>query len=273
LVVWNRTPSVSETLQDEYPGRVTVARSASEVIGACDTTFSMLSTPEAAHEVFAAPSGVLAALEASDGPKSLVDCSTLGETDMQTFASAAREAGSRFLEAPVSGSRGPAAQGALIFMTAGDEALHQEVLPHLDAMGKASFFVGSDVGAATRMKLCLNMVMGSMLASLAEGVTLADSSEVDTATLLEIVSLGAMANPMFALKAANLAPAGGARSHPAHFPLKHAQKDVRLALELAEQRGVTLPVACSTHATMAAASDAGWGDADFSAVIEGLVRK
>ena len=46
LVVWNRTPSVSETLQDEYPGRVTVARSASEVIGACDTTFSMLSTPE-----------------------------------------------------------------------------------------------------------------------------------------------------------------------------------------------------------------------------------
>ena len=69
-------------------------------------------------------------------------------------------------------------------MTAGDQSLHEEVQPHFEAMGKANFFTGAEVGSATRMKLVVNMVMGSMLTSLAEGVTLADKAEVRPALII-----------------------------------------------------------------------------------------
>lgn len=66
------------------------------------------------------------------------------------------------MQAPVSGSKKPAIDGTLIFLAAGDESLYKEAVPALDLMGKAHFFLGA-VGAGARMKLVVNMVMGSMM--------------------------------------------------------------------------------------------------------------
>lgn len=59
-------------------------------------------------------------------------------------------------------------------------------------------------------------------------MALADKSGLKQSDLLEVLSLGAMANPMFALKG----PAISARQYPPAFPLKHQQKDLRLAVAL-----------------------------------------
>lgn len=110
VVVWNRTPAKSQQLAAEFqaePGRVTVAGSPAEVLQACDRTFSMLSTPAAAREVFFAPDGVLAGVQPG---KALVDCATLEARDMQKTDQAVKSKGGRFLEAPVSGSKVPAEQ-------------------------------------------------------------------------------------------------------------------------------------------------------------------
>ena len=73
---------------------------------------------------------------------------------------------SRFIEAPVSGSKGPAATGTLIFLCAGSKELFDEVVDgDLTAMGKASHFFGTEVGAGTRAKLVVNSLMGTMLAA------------------------------------------------------------------------------------------------------------
>ena len=77
----------------------------------------------------------------------------------------------RWIQAPVSGSKVPAATGQLIFLCGGDEALYGEVAKDLDAMGKAKFFFGA-VGAGTKVKLAVNMVMGTFLATLGEGLSL-----------------------------------------------------------------------------------------------------
>jgi 3-hydroxyisobutyrate dehydrogenase-like beta-hydroxyacid dehydrogenase len=64
---------------------------------------------------------------------------------------------SRFLEAPVSGSKVPAAMGALIFLCAGSSDLFNEIKDNgLAAMGKASHFFGDQVGFGTRAKLVVN---------------------------------------------------------------------------------------------------------------------
>eukprot|EP00636_Phaeomonas_parva_P001633 CAMPEP_0118872570 /NCGR_PEP_ID=MMETSP1163-20130328/14680_1 /TAXON_ID=124430 /ORGANISM="Phaeomonas parva, Strain CCMP2877" /LENGTH=304 /DNA_ID=CAMNT_0006807771 /DNA_START=170 /DNA_END=1084 /DNA_ORIENTATION=+ len=270
LVVWNRSPGRVEQLAADYPGRVTVAGSAREVCESADVTFSMLSTPEAAAAVFDGPDGVLAGLGRG---KTLVDCATLEEADMQRMALAAEGAGATFVEAPVSGSKGPAETGTLVFLAGGDEAAYEAIAPELDLMGKAKYYLGG-VGKGTRMKLVVNMVMGSMMASLGEGLALAERAGLDPKEVVSVLGQGAMANPMFALKGPKVARPAGERDHAPNFPLKHAQKDVRFALNLAAKEGVELPVAAAANALMMEAMEEyGLGDEDFSAVVESVMER
>uniref|UniRef100_A0A6V1VYN4 6-phosphogluconate dehydrogenase NADP-binding domain-containing protein n=1 Tax=Heterosigma akashiwo TaxID=2829 RepID=A0A6V1VYN4_HETAK len=271
LIVWNRSANKIDALKEisksfEYGGRIKVASSPMEVIGSTQTTFSMLSTPKAARAVFYADDGILAG--AFEG-KSIVDCATLQEEDMQEFSLKFTEKGGRFLEAPVSGSKGPAEAGQLIFLTAGERALFDAVQPELDLMGKASFYLG-DIGQGTRMKLVVNKIMGTMLASLAEGMVLAKECGLSQEELLGILDLGAMANPMFKLKGPAMAAPGAA--YPAAFPLKHAQKDMKFALALAAQLGVELPVAAAANAAYEQVLGA-HGDSDFAAVYEAVGKR
>ena len=97
--------------------------------------------------------------------------------------------GGRFLEAPVSGSKGPAANGQLIFLAGGDKALYDMVTPELDAMGKKSFHFG-EVGAGTKMKLVVNMVMGTMMCAFGEGLHLCTEQGLDASQLLEVRAAG-----------------------------------------------------------------------------------
>ena len=70
----------------------------------------------------------------------------------------------RFAKHRVSGSKGPAATGTLIFMAAGDRSVFDAATAELSAMGKRSVFVSEEVGAATRMKLVVNLIMGTQCA-------------------------------------------------------------------------------------------------------------
>jgi len=105
----------------------------------------MLSTPDAVKSVYEMDGGILAGVAAG---KQLVDCATLAPEDMARLSAQVVERGGRFLEAPVTGSKVPARDGQLVFLTAGDEALFHTAQRDLAAMGKASLFLG-EAGAAT----------------------------------------------------------------------------------------------------------------------------
>ena len=125
-------------LADAYPSLVTVVASAGEVIDACAVTYSMLSTLEASEAVF--PS----ILKSIKQGKSLVDCATLTPERMQTMASAVEIAQGRFLEAPVSSSKAPAAQGALIFLCGGDKSFIRRMQARLTDHGQGRLLLWSD---------------------------------------------------------------------------------------------------------------------------------
>jgi 3-hydroxyisobutyrate dehydrogenase-like beta-hydroxyacid dehydrogenase len=81
LVVWNRTPSKCQALQDAFPNSNIMTQSTPRnVVELCDITYSMLSTPEVSRQVFEGEDGVLAGVSAG---KSIVDCATLAEADMK----------------------------------------------------------------------------------------------------------------------------------------------------------------------------------------------
>lgn len=257
VYVWNRSADKCAALVSE--GAVMGATPA-EVVQKCDITFAMLADPEAALQVVFGASGVLEGLSAGKG---YVDMSTVDEQTSIRIGEAVAAKGGRFLEAPVSGSKKPAIDGQLIILAAGDPELFQEAEPAMSKMAKKWMHLGA-TGAGARMKLVVNMIMGSMMGAFCEGMALTEKAGLKQSDLLDVLSLGAMANPMFALKG----PAITARQYPPAFPLKHQQKDMRLALALGDSLGQALPVAAAANEVFKVAKAKGRGDEDFAAAYE-----
>jgi 3-hydroxyisobutyrate dehydrogenase-like beta-hydroxyacid dehydrogenase len=264
LVVWNRGNDACQALANQYPGKVTIVPTAADVIKSCTTTYCMLSTEEASKAVFDPPGGVFDAV--TEG-KIIVDCATLSVERMVYEHERITAKGGRFIEAPVSGSKVPAENGQLIFLCGGDEAIYNEVSPALDCMGKAKFLFGP-VGQGSRVKLIVNMIMGSMMGSFAEGMKLGETLDLPLDKILQVLDLGAMANPMFKMKGPNFI---NDKFDP-HFPLKHQQKDMKLALELAKQNNVELPISSKANDAFVSVLEQR-GDEDFSAVYKAVNKK
>ncbi len=256
LTVWNRTPEKCGPL---VALGASAASNPREVAERSDLVCAMMANPKAVVAVRDGADGVLAGM----GPgKGYVDLSTIDvETSMES-ACLARRRGAMFLEAPVAGSRKPAEDGTLTIMAAGDRPLYDAALPVLEKMGKKILYLG-EVGNGTRMKLANNLIMGGMMAALAEGMALAARTGLDLSQLLEVLDAGAMSNPMFRLKGPAIAADAG---FPPAFPLKHMQKDLRLALRLAEEAGQPLFATASVNEMYKDALAAGLGDSDFAAL-------
>lgn len=168
-------------------------------------------------------------------------------------------------EAPVSGSKGPAEQGKLVFLCGGDKDVFDMCQSILDTLGKKAFFLG-ETGQGAKMKIVVNMIMGIMMTSLAEGLTLAEASGLAKSDVIDVLGEGAMACPMFGLKGPAMAE--NPPKHPTAFPLKHQSKDLRFAMELAEQASLAeaLHLCAATTNLYAQGEILGYGDDDFSAI-------
>lgn len=264
--IWNRTKSKCTDFQTKYSEyNIVIKDTAKEVVEAAPITYCILSTPEASKAVFEADDGVLAGV--SDG-KSVVDCATLAEADMVRMNEAVTGKGGRFLEAPVSGSKAPAAQGQLIFLCAGSKDLFNEIENNgLNAMGKASHYFSAQVGFGTRAKLVVNSLMGTMVAAFGEALALAENTGLDPLKMIEVIGQGAIQSPVYALKGPKMVK----KDHAPNFPLKHAHKDMKLASEMAKAANVEFSVMDKAEELFSQArgdAELNVADKDFSAVFE-----
>ncbi|XP_010532940.1 PREDICTED: glyoxylate/succinic semialdehyde reductase 1 [Tarenaya hassleriana] len=259
VTVWNRTLSKCDELVEHG---AEVCKTPAAVVKKCKYTIAMLSDPYAALAVVLDKDGVLEQISQGKG---YIDMSTVDAETSLKISEAITAKGAQFLEAPVSGSKKPAEDGQLIILAAGDKALFDEAMPAFDVLGKKSFYLGQ-VGNGAKMKLVVNMIMGSVMNAFSEGLVLADKSGLSPDTLLDVLDLGAMANPMFKGKGASMIKS----SYPPAFPLKHQQKDMRLALALGDENAVSMPVSAAANEAFKKARSMGLGDLDFSAVIEAL---
>ncbi|MDD2310670.1 MAG: NAD(P)-dependent oxidoreductase [Desulfuromonadaceae bacterium] len=256
VTVWNRSPDKCSPLVGLGATVAASPRAAAEI---SDVVIAMMSTPAAVLSVRDGAEGIIAGLSLGKG---YVDMSTVdAETSLESHR-LAHGKGALFLEAPVAGSRKPAEDATLTIMAAGDRELYDSSLPVLEKMGKKLLFLG-ETGKASRMKLANNLVMCGMLTALSEGIALAAGSGLDTAQLLEVLDSGAVTNPMFRLKGPQIA---ANKEFPTAFPLKHMQKDLRLALQLAEDVGQPLFVTATINELYKKALAENLGEADFAAI-------
>jgi 3-hydroxyisobutyrate dehydrogenase len=164
-----------------------------------------------------------------------------------------------FLDAPVSGTKGPAEHGQLLILASGPAAAQPVIRPAFDAIGRKTVWLG-DVGAGSRMKLAVNAYMAVLIEGVAEALELAARLGIDSGKLAEAIEGGPLDAPIADAKLHKMVRG----DYAPQFPLQWALKDVDLAIEAAGDDGVPLLAALSRQ--WRSAVQAGHGRQDVSAV-------
>ncbi|XP_064820315.1 cytokine-like nuclear factor N-PAC isoform X8 [Oncorhynchus masou masou] len=266
VTVWNRT--VEKVPQDNQHCDLFIqegarlGRTPAEVVSMCDITFSCVSDPKAARDLVLGPSGVLQGIRPG---KCYVEMSTVDPETITELSQVISSHG-RFLEAPVAGSTG-LYDGMLVILAAGDRTVYEDCSSCFQAMGKTSFFLG-EVGNAARMMLILNMVQGSFMATIAEGLTLAQATGQSQHTFLDILSQGQMASTFVDQKCQNILQG----NFKPDYYLKHIQKDLRLAISMGDTANHPTPMAAAANEVYKRAKALDQSDNDMSAVYRAYIH-
>lgn len=180
-------------------------------------------------------------------------------------AEAVSSKGADFIDAPVSGSVKPAEDAALTVLAGGDSTALSRVMPVLKTMAKEVIECG-DVGQGTRMKLVLNLMLGNMMQSLAEALTLGCGFGLEVDAILRSLGSGPMAAPMYQLKGKAIE----AGNFSSQFPVHLMFKDLNLVLESAGKNHTPLPQTAATRKCFNTAMARGLGSSDMAAVVKVL---
>jgi 3-hydroxyisobutyrate dehydrogenase len=175
----------------------------------------------------------------------------------------AGKAGARSLEACMASSITQARDGSLYLMCGGNEEAFRTAQPVLEKLGKTVRFIGK-AGEAAKVKALVNMVMNINTAGLAEGLGLGDAMGLDLTMLREVFSETGAASRVLQTDGEDMQN----REHSCFFSAAHAAKDSGIALELARELGLELPLAHATKEQYDAMIAEGLGELDKSGVAE-----
>lgn len=243
-------------------GTVADVASAGEVIIIC-----VPNSPEVVEVVDA----LLPAL----GPGSIVvDCSTIDPDVERAQHERVRATGARYLDGPLSGGTVGAEKGTLTVMVGGDAGTLEEARPALDAVAGLIVHVGGP-GMGQVVKLCNNLIYAAQMVATAEATALALRSGVDMAKLLEVLlhSTGDCTAVRTRLPVAGvLADSPASNGWTPGFMTDLMAKDLDLALAYGARAGVPLTTTATARQVLTAASTAGYGREDFSALAKIVLR-
>ena len=253
----NRTAEKAQALAG---AGVTPVDAPVEAVRGADAVVTMLTDGAAVEAVMGGDGGALAAMD-DDGV--WLQMSTVGSAATERLAGLASERGVDYVDAPVVGTRQPAEAGELLVLASGPEEVRDRVAPVLDAVGRATRWVGDEPGPASRLKLVFNGWLVSLIESLSETLAFSRAMGIPPEEFLEAIDGTAMNVPYAQLKGKAMARMDFSE---VAFPLRLAHKDARLMLEAAEAEGLELPLMRTAESQFARAEAQGHGDEDLAAV-------
>jgi 3-hydroxyisobutyrate dehydrogenase/glyoxylate/succinic semialdehyde reductase len=263
VVVHNRTRDKAGPL---LAFGATWAETPAEVASRAEIVFTMLAPPEAVRQAALGGDGFLRTL----APGRLwVDCSTVSPAFSREMAEKAQESGVRFLDAPVTGSKGYAAEAKLAFWVGGSAADLAECRPLLECMGSKVTLCGAH-GMGSSLKMVMNQLLGTVMAAFSEGLVLGENLGLPRQVLLDSLLDGAAGAPFLKLKRGRIE---SGNFEAADFSLRWLHKDLHLATDSAYDSGVVMPVTNAAKESYGLAVRGGRGDQDFSAIYAFLARR
>ena len=195
--------------------------------------------------------------------KLFVNCATVSPQVHLDVEALAHQAGAESLEACMASSITQAREGTLYLMTGGSTAAFQRAEPTLKDLSVSLRNIGA-TGQAAQVKALVNMVMNINTAGLAEGLGLGAALGLDLTMLREVFSQTGADSRVLKTDGEDMQN----RDHSCFFSGAHAAKDSGIALTLAHEKGLTLPLAEATKKQYDRMVSEGFGDLDKSGVAE-----
>lgn len=250
------------------------AGSAAAACATAEVAITMLPSSPHVEAAVLGPSGVLEGLRPGT---TLIDMSTIDPTVTRKVARAAAERGVKMIDAPVSGSLPKAIDGTLTIMVGGPREVFEACLPILRAMGENIVHVG-DIGMGETVKLCNNLIAAISQIAVSEAFAIGLAAGADPKVLHQVITKSSGDCWVVRTRPPCAGLVEGApvdQDWAPGFMTDLMLKDVGLALSLARSVGATSILGAVAQELYAAASAAGYGRKDFSAVdfvIKGLCR-
>jgi len=195
--------------------------------------------------------------------KLFINCATITPAVHGWVESKAEKAGARTLEACMASSVTQARQGTLYLMCGGKSEVFESAKPILEKLASAVRYIGP-AGTAAQVKALVNMVMNINTAGLAEGLGLGQALGLDLAMLREVFSQTGAGSRVLQTDGEDMQN----RDHTCFFSAVHAAKDSGIAVRLAKEQGLQLPLAVATWKQYERMVKQGLGELDKSGLAE-----
>lgn len=251
VYVWNRTQNKTEPLVQA--GAFAVS-SPQELADKSDIIITMVTASSDSAEVWSS------ILDRIHPGKIGIDMSTIDPSVSIRLSEHVKKRGGQFLDAPVVKSQPAAVAGTLGIYVGGDASVYQTVEPILRYMGENVIYLGPN-GNGLVMKICHNALVSQIQNGVNETVNLAEKNGIDIATFAEAASYGGAQNFYLdskkeVLEHQDFTPA---------FSIKNMNKDVQIALNLAQESHADLSAEKVVAEVYRSALEQGYGEEDFSA--------
>jgi 3-hydroxyisobutyrate dehydrogenase len=250
---WDRTRSHAAALVEDG---LTVAASPAEAVKGAGILITMLADGPATEQARGGPNGFAAAEQGVIW----VQMATVGLPWTARLAGAAAAHEMVFVDAPVSGSEGPARAGQLTILASGPDWLQEALAPVFSALGRATVWLGP-AGSGTKAKLVLNNWLADIAETAAESLAFAHQLGLDPAVIVDLLESNPLGSPWAVEKARKML----AGDFTPAFALKHALKDAELAAQAAQASGTNLALTDALLPRWRRAA-AGHADDDLAAI-------
>ena len=257
LSVYNRTKSKADAcIAAGAKWCDTVAECAKDK----DVVITIVGFPKDVEEVYFGENGIL---NVAKKGTYVIDMTTTSPMLSEKIYNAAAEKGIYALDAPVSGGDTGAKNGTLAIMVGGDKAAFDECMPVFEAMGTNIRYEGK-AGNGQHVKMANQIAIAGAVSGVAEAVRYAMAMGVDVDTMLDTISNGAAGS----WQMSNNGPKMAKEDYAPGFYIKHFIKDMKIAIECAETKGVTLDVLKKVCDEYVQLENNGKGDLGTQAIIE-----
>jgi 3-hydroxyisobutyrate dehydrogenase-like beta-hydroxyacid dehydrogenase len=260
VIVWNRTLAKCDALREFGAMVATVP---GEVSAQTEIIISMLHDDYSAEEVLNGADGLLSV--PVDG-KLFIDMSTLRPEAAKAMAQSCNEHGAEFIDAPVSGTVGPARSGQLMALVGGSEANLERARPILEHMTRRIVHAGP-VGSGSLLKLVLNLPLAVYWQSLAEAISMGHAGGLDIETMLNVINDSGGGLSALSHKVSMITEG----SADVAFDVKTMIKDAHSILAKGDEYSIPMPTMSAALDSYNAAHAAGLGDADAVAIVRFLL--
>jgi 3-hydroxyisobutyrate dehydrogenase len=231
----------------------------SDVTRLSDVILTVVTDDAAMKAIFLGPDNLFTEAKG----KLYINCSTISPGVHVEIEKKGSELGAEVLEAPMASSLTHAREGKLYMMVAGKEESFRRAEPLLKDLSLMLRYIGGP-GKAAELKALVNMVMNINTAGLAEGLGLAEALELDLKIVKEVFSQTGANSRVLETDGPDMLD----REHSTFFSAAHAAKDSGIALELASQQGLYLPLLEASKRQYDEMIELGLGEIDKSGVSE-----